>query len=168
MSIRIRNKENKAYIVLGAPHSATSFMAKSLLDAGVDMGAGGENFMFGYSQDYQFVTTNRRILRAVGGDPFHNIPSEEKIMSADKSGSIKELIARKESKFWGWKDPVTSLTIKHYLPHLNGDPYLVCVFRKPQKIVDSYKNREGGRITKKLLDRYNGGIISAIKEFCEL
>jgi len=168
MSIRIRNKENKTYIVLGSPHSATSFIAKSLQSAGVEMGAKGENFMFSFCQDYQFVATNKRILTAAGGDLYYNIPSEEKIMSVDKSGFIKRLIARKKGKLWGWKDPVTSLTIKHYLPHLDGDPYLVCVFRKPQKIVNSYKDQEGGRITKKLIDRYNNGIISAIKEFCEL
>ena len=164
MSIHIRNKEPKTYIVLGAPHSGTSFVAKMLEDGGVDMGVDMRSFY----QDTGFVGINRRILRQAGGDPY-DPPTEEEILAVDQSSYLRRLIDRRKKgkKFWGWKDPSTSLTAQHYFPHLEGDPYLICIFRKPQTIVKSYKNKEKGRITRKLIDRYNKSIISAIKKFCE-
>ncbi|MBN1168256.1 hypothetical protein JXA63_00040 [Candidatus Woesebacteria bacterium] len=160
MSIKINNKEDKTYIVLGAPHSATSFISKILEESGVEM----NNNMDKLYQDYTFWSTNVRILKKAGGS-WDKPPSEKKILATKQDHRIKKHIKRKKSKMWGFKDPRTSLTIKKYLPHLDGDVYLICCFRKPKKILTRNRSK---KVTKKLLDRYNRSIISAIKEFVEL
>ena len=159
---RMHNKEDKTYVILGAPHSATSFVAKALQDAGIEIG----NDMSYLHQDSAFVYLNKEILAQAGGD-WKNPPKEKDIMKVDFDKQIKLLIEKKKGKFWGWKDPSTSLTIKKYLPHLDGDVYFICCFRKPQKIVDSYGKKDK-LITRKLIDRFNKSLISVVKEFCDL
>ena len=77
---------------------------------------------------------------------------------------IKALIQRKRAKFWGWKDPRNAFTVDNYLPHLDGDVYLICCFRKPDKILKSWK----GKHSKELIDSYNRNIIKSVKKFVEL
>lgn len=161
MSIEIRNKESKTYMVIGAPHSATSFISKALEEQGVDMG----NDMKGLYQNYDMLSSNRKMIRNAGGywwDP----PSEEEIIKNTVS-NIEKKIERNKAKFWGFKDPRTSLTAKAWFPYLDGDVYLICCFRKPEKVVESYKDLDS-RVNRELIDHYNKSIISAIKEFVEL
>jgi len=162
MKLEIKDKQNKTYVILGAPHSGTSFLAKALRDAGVDIGTD----LYKY-QDRDIVKLNYTILKKAGGGPY-NPPSERSILATNYNHHIKNAIKRRQKKFWGWKEPTTSLTIKKYLPHLEEDVYLICIFRKPESLVKSYEGREGGRITKKLIDRYNKSILSALKKFCGL
>ena len=161
MSTNIHDKDDKTYIVLGAPHSATSFIAKCLEDAGVSMGSN----MAKLYQDSNFVYINQQMIRQAGGR-WNKPPSEKKILAIDLSQRIVKLIKWKKKKFWGFKDPRTSLTAKAYFPHLDGDAYLICCFRKPDKVVKSFGGNKG--VNRKLIDRYNRSIVSAIKEFCKL
>jgi len=82
----------------------------------------------------------------------------------DWTQEIKQLIKRKKADFWGWKDPRSAFTVDKYLPHLSNDVYLICCFRKPKKILKSWK----GKYNKKLIDSYNKAIIEALIKFCEL
>lgn len=159
MGIKINNKEDKTYIVLGVPHSATSFIAQSLSKNGVDM---HHSDLKNY-EDWDFVKTNKRILRKIGGHDLA-LPTEEEIMNINVGDRIKKIVEKKKGKRWGFKDPRSSLTIKKYFPYLDGDVYLICCFRKPEKIMQNRDERTG----KKFIDHYNKAIISAIKEFVEL
>ena len=169
MSIRITDKSDKTYIVLGAPGSATSFMSKVLERSGVEMGnTKGERWRFYENQEFE--KANKKIIREAGGSVV-NPPSEEDILAVDADGLIKGLIKKFKRKYWGWKDPLNSLTIKKYLPHLEGDVYLICMFRRPKNIVNKYKwfrKRRTDEENKSLIVEYNKSIISAIKEFCRL
>jgi hypothetical protein len=161
MGLKITNREDKTYIVLGVPHSATSFIAQSLSRNGVNMGRESHrNLRY---EDLVFVSINKRILRKFGKSNFV-LPSEEEILKVDVDNKIKIAIKSKKGKSWGFKDPRASLTIKKYFPHLDGDVYLICCFRKPDRIM---RGREK-RVNKKFIDHYNKAIISAIKEFVEL
>lgn len=162
MSIEIRNKEDKTYMVLGAPHSATSFISKALEEQGVDMGNDMEEFY----QNRDFVNLNQRMIWKCGGH-WTNPPDEETLLTKGKINNIPSRIDKHKSDFWGFKDPRTSLTAKAYFPHLDGDVYLICCFRKPEKVVESYKDLDS-RVNRKLIDHFNKSIISAIKEFVEL
>jgi hypothetical protein len=162
MSIRINNKEKKAYVILGAPHSATSFISKSLEASGVNMGSDTD----GLFQNKSFVMLNSYILSKAGGT-WHSPPSEDEIIKTNCSWKIRKFVEESESDFWGFKDPRTSLTIKNYLPYLGGDTYLICCFRRPKKVLESYAI-EDKRVTIGLIDKYNKSIISAVTEFCEL
>jgi len=144
MTIKIKNQEEKTYIVMGSPNSATSFISKCLNNNGVKMG----NMYKDFYEDYDFSNLNKLIIR--NGNIYKD--------------KIQELIKRKKSKFWGWKDPRTAFTIEEYLPHLDNDVYLICCFRKPAKILKSWK----GRYSKELIDSYNRAIIKAVKRFCIL
>lgn len=170
MGIKMNSEDNKVYVILGAPHSATSFLTKILDENGIDMGrfglVSGKPYYF---EDEAFKGMNKKILQKAGGD-LRNPPDEEEILEVDVDKEIKDLVRKRSKKFWGWKDPRTTLTIKKYLPHLKDDTYLICVFRDPDRLVDSFKNKSGfgKEFTKEILDKYNKSIISAIKEFCKL
>jgi len=159
MGIKITNKEDKTYVVLGVPHSATSFIAQSLSKNGVNM----HHTSLKNYEDWDFVKINKRILRKFG-DKNLALPTEEEIMSVNVEDKIKKTVEKKKGKRWGFKDPRASLTIKKYFPYLDGDVYLICCFRKSEKIMQGRDERTN----KKFIDHYNKAIISAIKEFVEL
>lgn len=170
MSIQIRDKSDKTFVVMGAGGSATSFVSKMLEEGGVDMNnpkTGNKKFFF---EDRDFVNTNVRILHRAGGD-WTQPPSEEAIMEVDMDAEMKKRISSKEGKkMWGFKDPRTSLTGLKWLPYLKGDVYLICCFRIPEKHIASWEN--SGKITNPdkegLYKRINSSIVKIIKEFCKL
>jgi hypothetical protein len=175
MSIQIRNKEDKVYVVLGVPKSATSFISKMLEENGVEMhNDKRENYLPQY-EDTRFIRLNDKILRSAGTKEenfgLKRPAPEEKVLKTNFNEEIKRLIRKRKSKSWGWKDPRTSLTMKKFLPYLEGDVYLICCFRKPAKITKSTQRwniYDSKGLTKEKIDVYNRSIISAIKEFVDL
>ena len=163
MSIKIRNKENKTYLIFGNPRSATSFVAKALWDAGVDIKHNDKNQF----QDAGVTRINDKIIKDAGGR-WTNPPPQAEIDKIDLTEKIKKFIKKKRvGKFWGIKDPRLSLTAHKWTPHLEGDVYMICCFRKPDKVVES-SQMDRGKYDRKLVDYYNRNIIKRIKEFCEL
>lgn len=169
-------EENKNYIVLGMHRSGTSFIAKALYDQGVDM---GKNIQFGsnpfnklgHFENQDFVFLDNEIIGAtsqIWDDP----PSDEKIEAQVKTRTdkIKSTIDKNKSKFWGWKHPTSVFTVDHYLPHIDGDTYLVCVFRKPDKVAESLLRRDGKPMNwgRSLAKQYNRKLIEVIKKFAEI
>lgn len=149
MTIKIKSKEEKTYIVMGCPNSATSFISKILEMGGIKMGNAKHGYYKDFYEDPDFLKLNKLIIRK---------PQK------DWTSEIKQLIKKKRADFWGWKDPRTAFTINRYLTHLDNDVYLICCFRKPKKILKSWQ----GKYNKKLIDAYNQAIIKALKKFCEL
>ena len=169
MTINIHDKSNKTYVVLGAPGAATSFVTKCLMKGGVNMRGENDRRFNTFYENSDFVNLNIDILREAGGGGA-NPPSEKDILEVKADSRIKKLINKYKGRFWGWKDPKTSLTIKKYLPHLKDDVYLICCFRRPKYILEKYRwyRRRDDNDNKNILDRHNRDIISGIKEFCEL
>lgn len=177
MSIKIRNKEDKTYVVLGAPKSATSFISKMLEENGVEMHNDKRRGRLEYYEDSEFIDLNVKILRSTGRSEkrygLKRPPKEKLVLETNFNEEIQSLIKKRKSSRWGWKDPRTALTIKKFLPYLDGDTYLICCFRKPNKITESTRlwniaGAKGKGLSKEKIDKYNKSIISAIKEFCEL
>ena len=173
LNTRIRDTANKIYLVVGCHGSATSLVTQGLRRCGIKM---GNRVLKDVLEDTDFKNLNKKILRAAGGI-WYDPPSEEAILELDFSRRIKSLLENYDYKMWGFKDPRTSLTGKLLFPHLGGDVYLFCCFRKPDRLVKSLKRKYsehfdeefvGKYINKNLIDRYNEGVISLIREFCDL
>lgn len=131
----ISDKSPKTWVVLGSKRGGTSFLAKLLGDNGVKVAHCGN----GHNEDIDFVRFNNRILNEAGGD-WNFLPSDEAIaeaIEANKDLLVELIESKQDGRAWGWKDPRQGATIKHVLPYLDDDVYLVCVFRKPDKVAES-------------------------------
>lgn len=146
--------ERKVYVVLGAGRSGTSFISKALHEQGVDMGKD----YFVTTADYydkqqvlyentDFEAMNKELIKKAKGD-WRNPPDEELLrqVGVEHRDRLKKLIEKHQSEYWGWKDPRTSMTAGAYLPLVDtyeDDVYLVCVFRKPDKVARSLERWHG-------------------------
>jgi len=162
-------KRNRTFVVLGMHRSATSLVAKALHDQGIEMGTGtataidrGSHF-----EDLSFVDINDSLLEKAGGS-WDKPPAKEKLDKV-QDGRCGRLVDYRQTKneMWGWKDPRTALVFDKYLPHLGGDVYLVCVFRKPRYVAKSLKRLWGfgEKRCRAIIDRYNKDIIDSIHKF---
>lgn len=105
---------------------------------------------------------------------WHKPPRPENIavVARDHREEIVATLAEYEGyPLWGWKDPRQALTIEHYLDFLDGDTYLIAIFRKPELVARSLKakgqvfNIEEGE---KLSRYYARKIIRAIRDFVKV
>ena len=157
------NRDPKTYIVLGVHRGGTSFLANALKRAGVTLGGSQPHF-----EDDDFVQLNKKILEAAGGPgAWRNPPSEAAIEAAvqARKDEIVELLRRKKCAFRGWKDPRQALTILNYLPYLEDDVYLVCIFRKPELIETSHECPWSQGVAIERAREYYRRIIHAVEEF---
>jgi len=154
----------KTFVILGCKRGGTSFIAQILGDNGVDI----KTCDNGHNEDIGFTKLNNKILNEAGGD-WDNIPSKGKLEKAVKNNEkeIKELLAKRKTRMWGWKDPRQAALIEYYLPYLEDDVYLVCVFRKPDMVAKSMNRiwntdiKEGKKLAKVYYER----LIDGIKKF---
>lgn len=171
--MRITDKSPKTYMVLGMHKSGTSFIAKSLHDQGINMGVPDSTKEETLYEHIDFNKLNVDILKRAGGS-WDNPPSEVSIKRVMEHSLIKEkiskLINKLKEKFWGFKDPRTSLTAKGILPHLKDDVYLVCIFRRPEKAIASLQRQSKMSKAKclSLYKEYNRRIVDTIRVFCEI
>lgn len=151
----------KIIVILGMHRSGTSMIAGILNMLGIDMGKEliGKHWSnpLGHFENKKFLELNEKILRKAGG-VWNRPPEEEQILAQVGifSEEIKNLIQSNESKFWGWKDPRTSLTIELFLPYLDNPYFLVC-HRDASAIARSLKRRDNMRLEQgiKLTKIYN-------------
>lgn len=155
MSLKVNDKSPKTYVILGMHHSGTSFLAKALFDQGVHMGTRRSE----HYENVEIVNVNNSLI----GDIFDPPPREE-IMSKENK-LVKNVIKKYQKEMWGFKDPRTSLTADHYLSEIKGDCYVVAVFRKPERVVESLKKKHKIKNPRKLVDHYNENIIQSIRNF---
>ena len=153
----------KTFIVLGVHRSGTSFVTKCLIDAGVEMGGQAIHY-----EDNAFVQLNMKIIQAAGGI-WRNPPDPDalRIIGAEHADRIQRAIAAKSGDLRGWKDPRQALTMESYLPYLDGDVYLVAMFRKPEKVGASLKRigqMDAQRGTA-MAREYDRRIVRAIQSF---
>jgi hypothetical protein len=159
------SSENKTYVILGCKRSGTSILAKALGEQeDIDIEVCGN----GHNEDLDFVLLNDDILREAGGN-WNNLPDETLIKQQTKrfGTRIRNLLKKKAKDKWGWKDPRQGATIEYFLPYMDGDIYLFCAFRKPEKVAESMfkvwgiPHERGLEIARD----YNSRIIKAVKEF---
>jgi len=170
----LNNKEKKTFIVLGMHRSGTSAVAHALHESGISMGTTesllGENNWnpYGHYENTAFNTVNQNILKDAGGD-WQRPPSHENILKQEEKyrPDMQKCIEEYSGDFWGWKDPRTALTAPLWLSNLDGDVYLVCVFRRPVNVVSSLIKRSlvdlGEAVN--LNKEYNRRIINTIRDF---
>lgn len=119
----IHSKDSsKVYVVLGAMRSGTTFLARAIQDALVTVHGDGKHGRMSIEGD-AVSSINRYILTE----------------GADRWGMIDKFLSDMRQDFWGMKDPQMSLTFDKWLPHFddNEDVYVVAVFRKPKRVLDS-------------------------------
>jgi len=102
-------------------------------------------------EDLDFVQLNAQLLRSAGGQgniAWREPPSRAEIRALGDSvviqERIKQLIERKASGLWGFKDPRTCLTCWLYHEHLQN-PHYVVVVRRHEDIIKSLKKRDPPR-----------------------
>jgi len=129
-------------IILGMFRSGTSMVAGILDILGVDMGSDmlpeSRANPLGYFEDRAFMDLNRTIVEAAGGTlndppPLSAIKAQEERFRAQ----LRSMAAPDAPRRWGWKDPVTSLTIHCYADHLVNPSLIVCR-RDPEAVAASY------------------------------
>jgi len=156
----------KTFVILGMHRSGTSLLAKALHtfdnDPKVSMGdimledaiagnayklegATGSNPQ-GHFEDDEFMQLNERILQAAGGTWFRP-PQQQRILSLyeEFTPEIKDLISKRKSSIWGWKDPRSCLTIDLFHPHIEN-PHYICMFRGVEGVADSLVKRDSQTI----------------------
>lgn len=164
----IHDKSRKVYIVLGMHKSGTSFLSKALLDQGVSMTMLDDASFRRHYEDLELLDLDKEILHMAGGN-WRNPPSEEEINKVGFIDRIKEVIKKHTTSYWGWKDPRNAFTAQKYIDQLQEeDVYLVCVFRKPQKVQESLVRAKGEDDYRDLIKEYNRRILKVVKDFVGL
>ena len=139
----------KTFIVLGMHRSATSLIAKGLVESGVYMGdqllGAHSSNSYGHYEDVDFIALNDEMLKKAGGS-WNNPPLESEILKLHdvkiNGITIQDFIVQKQKEpFWGWKDPRTVLTIKLFLPYLENPHFITC-FRDPREVARSLAKRD--------------------------
>jgi len=111
-------------------------LSRSLIEMGVDMGAGSNP----HFEDGRFVACNQAIIQAAGGT-WKEPPAPDRIWVAcdAHADDILKLLDNGRS-YWGWKDPRQAVTIAGWAPYLKealDDVYLICIFRRPERVAQS-------------------------------
>ena len=180
MPLKIHDKAQKTFMVAGVFHSGTSFISKALLNSGVYMGRSIKSKYGDILEDYRITMLNRYILKQAGGNCIA-IPEEEAISNVDVREQAKRNMERKreENYLSGFKDPRLCIVGEHYLPFMDGDPYLICCFRKTDRVMnslerktprfaDNQRKKGAFKNVRGFVDEYNKRLIKLIKKFVDL
>lgn len=151
MILKRKTRSVKTVVVLGVARSGTSIVAGILTRIGVDMGSlelpshWGPRGLY---EDIDFVKLNEAIITSAIGNQnvykqefyWGKPPPRQAIIAQRKrfENKINLLVRRKQKNkiLWGWKDPLTVLTIELYYPLL-VNPYFIVVFRNNLSIAES-------------------------------
>jgi len=166
---------SKVYIVTGAPHSATSFLAKCIYDQGVPMTRPqreDRKYFKKYYSDESLVRVDRDLMQSFPGCAWNNPPEIEQINTVTKYDErLKSLIeARKENAVWGFKGNRVIFTMDRYMEHLQDDDvYFFCTVRKPDRIESNFERFiDEQSMNRETIDKYHRSLIKRIEKFCEL
>ena len=142
----------KVYLVLGMHRSGTSFVARALHLAGVDMGppqallGPNKHNPLGHYENAAFNQVDDQIMRAAGSRNWTK-PVEigaEHPKFGEWQTKVAEVVKTYQGPKWGFKDPRAISTLPLYLDEFEEDDvHLVCVFRRPSKVVASLVRRGG-------------------------
>ena len=155
----------KKYILVGAHRSGTSFIADSLRRNGVEFATGGWR-----AENRAFYGINKQIINDAGGIWMYP-PAAEDLLIAGQAYApqiqavIKDFNSR--APLWGCKDPRMSLTLRSWLDFLDGDVYLIAIFRRPEAVAASIDRKQlfPYQDAYDMAQEYTRRIILAVKEF---
>ncbi|MEB3342686.1 glycosyltransferase [Okeania sp.] len=147
-------------IITGMHRSGTSLTASLFQSVGVNIGEKliGPEYgnIRGHFEDIEFVELHKQILRSQHIDELgSNVEISEIPVKDEYLEAAKRLIENcqvkneKVNKFWGWKDPRTTLFLSFWL-RLLPDAKFIFVYRSPWEVVDSLYRRG---TDKKLLEQ---------------
>jgi len=137
------NSPPKTVIILGVARSGTSLIAGILDILGVKLSPDkvlGSWNPRGEFEDPDFRNINKEIYKSVGADYYKNPPMPGQLLFQENKFKDKiQTLVRKKSmgkSIWGWKDPLTSLTIELFLPYLIN-PHFIIILRNPIDVAKS-------------------------------
>jgi hypothetical protein len=163
----------KTIIVLGMFRSGTSMVAGILDRLGVAMGdqmyPESRANPLGYFEDKEFMDLNRRIVDDAGGSLNDPPPLEKILYLQGKYRPAIQNMLRDNPPVWGWKDPVTALTIHLYADYL-VHPYIIVCSRNPEDVALSYSKMVGLSISevKALRRTYNDSIDTFLSNYPDI
>ena len=145
--------KNKTVIVLGNARSGTSMTSEVLENLGVPMDFDPANWVVHEGKDlresWDANVINQHIWCDARGEEYISpvgfdrqwwlpFPTPDKMEAhlGKYDDAIKGFIKKKKGT-WGFKNPKTTLAIKHWLPHLKN-PYFVMVHRNPLSVAASW------------------------------
>jgi len=160
-------EDQKTYVVLGVHRSGTSFLSRALVEMGVDMGVGSNP----HSEDGRFVARNQAIIQGAGGT--WKAPPAPGAVVAECDGHAEQIVAllQRPQPYWGWKDPRQALTIEGWVPYLKeamDDVYLICIFRRPERVAASLRRLGQHADGYGLAQEYARRVMGGISAFMEL
>jgi hypothetical protein len=162
------DRSPKTYIVLGCHRSGTTFITQALKNTGVVLQG-----LSSRCEDSRFVRLNSEILQAAGGR-WNCPPSRGKLLEAVAKHEAETrglLVSASENQLaWAWKDPQQVLTAEGMVPiwlDMLDDVYLICIFRRPEKVEQSMKRVYGEENTG-LAREYAKRTIATIETFMGL
>lgn len=131
-------------VILGNQGSGTSMTAGIISKLGVAIGENlfrilDNKLRCGYGEDMDFVTLNSQIVNVTRQTGMNPHDKDNILAQKEKfSDEIQKLIKHKQ-KFglWGWKNPLTIVTIELYLPYIVNPYFLICD-RKQQGITNNF------------------------------
>lgn len=151
-------EDQKTYVVLGVHRSGTTFLSRALVEMGVDMGVGSNP----HSEDGRFVARNQAIIQGAPGAV---------VAECDRHAEQIVALLQRPQPHWGWKDPRQALTIEGWVPYLKealDDVYLVCIFRRPERVADSLRRLGQHGDGYGLAQEYARRVMRGIAAFMEL
>ncbi|MGD1806919.1 glycosyltransferase [Dapis sp. BLCC M126] len=169
-------------IITGMHRSGTSLTASLFQSLGVNIGeklVGPEyGNIKGHFEDIEFVELHKGILRSQQIDDLgSNIEIKEIPVKKQYLKAAKRLIKNRQeekqrkNKFWGWKDPRTTLFL-NFWSNLLPDAKFIFVYRSPWEVVDSLYRRgtdqkllEQPEIAVKMWLNYNQRILDFYQKF---
>ncbi|MCP3957837.1 MAG: glycosyltransferase [bacterium] len=152
MSPSIPVSDTRAPVIVAGMHrSGTSLVASWLREMGVEMGAEmvppDANNRHGYFEDTGFLELNRRLLEGAtpgddGGHPDWGWTESEQLDLGsldERLDDARELIAASATgdRYWGWKDPRTTLLLDFWDRASGGEARYVLLYRYPWDVADS-------------------------------
>jgi hypothetical protein len=157
----------KTVIILTQPRSGSSLLAGILHRLGVLMGDDEDELTvqshdnkYGSYEDQDFQVLHHRLMYKANilvRYPNRLKKDESQIEKAVRNYEKKlvNLIRKKESEQWGWKDAVLIYTIPYWEQHLNN-PYYIFLRRPPRSVANSQiKAGRKGRWWKEIVLEYS-------------
>ncbi|MGB3510427.1 MAG: glycosyltransferase [Microcoleaceae cyanobacterium] len=139
--------KSTVFIITGMHRSGTSLTASLFQSIGVNIGeklVGPEyGNIRGHFEDIEFVELQKGILRSQGLDDLgSSIGIEDIPVKKQHFKAAKRLIKKHQEnhKFWGWKDPRSTLFLNFWL-NLLPEAKFIFVYRSPWEVVDSLYRR---------------------------
>ncbi len=140
----MNNSESQVLIITGMHRSGTSLTASLLQSAGLDIGSrlveASEGNIKGHFEDADFVQLHEKILDSQGITK-EGWTLEKNIQVSDAFIIQAEtLINQRTTKYWGWKDPRTTLFLNFWQEKI-PQAYFLLLYRYPWEVIDSLYRR---------------------------